>query len=134
MTDTPVIHIEAVMGDAERPALTAACEQLAQCLSAASGYHWTIQAELRASIRGIDRVQEPHAILLSLLRDADKTDAPYAETEARWRAEMAAVTQAGGAPVFLCTVFRHVANARVSRSAAQVLERIRRLNLLAVEL
>ena len=56
-----------------------------------------------------------------------------AETKSRWRSYLGRL-QATGRPVFVRTVFRHVRDRAGEAGATQLLERIRRLNRMAVEL
>jgi hypothetical protein len=124
--------IEAVVDDAERPALVATAEQLTECLHAASGSRPAIRLEFANSLDAIDAHARATVIIASLLPEVARDEAiPF--VEARWRRQLAALASS---PVFLCTVFRHVSRHGAERLAAQrvTMERIRRLDLLAAEL
>jgi hypothetical protein len=123
-------QLEAVVAAGERPALVAAAQQLSEALRAAAGVDWPIELRLR------DAGTQPAAaansiVILSLLPEVESAE-PLAAAEARWRARLSALAPTG-APVLLMTVFRHLAD-RTSASGAVRLERIRRLNGLALTL
>ena len=132
---TPII-IEAVVADTEHPAIVAACQQLDDCLRAASGYTWPIELRFRPSIASVGSSGRPTLVILSLLAELARENEPAAITEARWRAQLGLLAPV--APFLLvCTIFRCVANfgAPLAPAASSgTLERIRRLNLLAAEL
>jgi hypothetical protein len=70
-------------------------------------------------------------VVASLLPELARLDEPWPSVEARWRAQAALLVEGGTSPPLLCNIFRRVSE----RSARAVLiERIRRLNLLAVDL
>jgi hypothetical protein len=125
------IMIEAEADEAERPAILAGAQQLAEALAAATGAEWPIHLRFWPPGETVV-ISAPGAVLvLSLLPEVGR-DEPFAETEARWRARLADLVT-GSAPVLICTVFRHVAERR-SEDGARVIERIRRLNRMAAEL
>lgn len=130
------IVIEAVVADSERPALAIAGEQLDEALRAATGRAWPIDLRYASSVAAAASAGAPSALILSLLPELARAAEPIAEVEARWRAELAVA--ADKAPsVFLMTIFRHVARAMPTNGdadGAELLERIRRLDLLAPEL
>ena len=124
------IQLEAVVAVGERPALLAAAQQLSEALRTAAGVDWPIELRLR------DAGAQPAAaadsiVILSLLPEVTSAE-PLAAVEAGWRARLAALAPTG-APVLLMTVFRHLAD-RTSAGGADRLERIRRLNGLALSL
>ena len=130
---TPVL-IAAVVDDAERPALVAASEQLSECLSATSGVRWPVGIRLLDSIADI---QKPTVIITSLLPEVARADEPISMTEARWRRDLSKLMKLAVSSVFVCTVFRSVANKPKPGqpdARSRTLERIRLLNLLAAQL
>lgn len=128
------LRIDAVIGETERPSFVAACERLRKCLSAASDSEWTIQSSIAKSVEDLKVAAPPSSILLSLLPDAERTEEPFDQTEARWRADLSSLARIPGAKVFLVTVFRHLPDRAGSRQSQRILERIRRLNRMATEL
>jgi hypothetical protein len=128
------ISLEALSDPAERPGLIAAAEQLSECLSAASGGQaWPVRLNFLAPGAEVAASPAPTAIITSLLAETLRPDEPIDQTKARWRGHLEQLL-ATGAPVFVCTVFRHVRARAADGSVTPVLERIRRLNLMAAEL
>lgn len=156
MSNAPTLLIDAVVAESERPALLAAAEQLQESLLAASGDAWKVAVEFSSSLAAVADVagrDAPAIVVASLLPDLARDHEPLAATEARWRNGLAALAANGSAAVFLCTIFRRpdaaaseiespsaAGLARLSAAnetpalRAAVLERIRRLNLLAIAL
>jgi hypothetical protein len=132
MSSSTAFCIEAVVDDAERPALVATSEQLTECLLAASGSRPEIRLEFANSLDHDRRAStgNHHRRIAAAGRYRDE---PIPSVEARWRRQLGTLTTL---PVFLCTVFRHVPRHGVDRpeNRPAIIERIRRLNLLAVEL
>jgi hypothetical protein len=133
------LSVEAVVDDRERPAMNAAAEQLAECMAAATGSAWPVRLHFRAALQHVQAAGAPTVIVTSLLRDLAVDDLPGVER--RLRNDLAALCERGFAQVFICTVFRHVPRdaqfasiAHPTQGAASLTERIRRLNLLAIEL
>ncbi|HEX4198479.1 MAG TPA: hypothetical protein VHZ26_13665 [Caulobacteraceae bacterium] len=131
MTSPAPIVIEAEVADSEHPFVLAGAQQLAEALAAATGSEWPIQLRYREPGAAVASSMANSVVVLSLLPEVDR-DEPFAETQGRLAARLAALVQ-GTAPVLICTVFRHVAERRTAASAAR-LERIRRLDRLAAEL
>jgi hypothetical protein len=136
MTSVEPIILEAVVAAGERPAIVAACEQLHDCLGVASGRAWPVEARFRPSVASVGSSGRPTLAVLSLLPELARLDEPVQQTRARWMTDLAPLMDVVPA-LFVCTVFRHVpyVESPSSRPArAMILERIRRLNLLAAEL
>jgi hypothetical protein len=134
MSGTAPISLEAIVDSAEQPGMIAAAEQLSEHLTAASdGAAWPVRLNFRPPGAQVPASPTPTAIIVSLAPEASRTDEPFAGTQARWRTYLEAL-QAAGAPVFVCTVFRHVRERDKDGGASPVLERIRRLNMMAAEL
>jgi hypothetical protein len=134
MSDLKPLSLEALVHDAERPAVIAAAELLSESLGrAASSASWPVQLSFRSLGASLPPEASPSAIILSLLPEVAAAGEPIADTEARWRPYLDALL-AGGVPVFLCTVFRHLNDRPRDGGSSPVLERIRRLNRMALDL
>jgi hypothetical protein len=128
------ISIDALVDPAERPGLIAAAEQLSVCLGeAAGGQAWPVSLQFLPPGAEIATSPAAPAVIVSLLPEVYRVDEAIAETEARWRIYLDRL-QASGAPVFVRTVFRHVSDRVGDGVTSPVLERIRRLNRMAVGL
>jgi hypothetical protein len=127
------IAIDALVDPLERPGLVAAAEQLSACLGAAAeGADWPVRLNFRRPGDSVLLDTAPTLIVTSLLPEVAREE-PIAETDARWRAYLDRL-KTPGAPVFVCTVFRHVAERSKAGATSPLLARIRRLNRLAVTL
>lgn len=145
--------IDAIVSDTERPALVAASEQLRECLGAASGSTWPVAVRFRDSLAAIDAHDRPTVVIASLLPELALNSEPLAATEARWREQLLSLAPMAIPAVLICTIFRRLANPGADPVATQLanpvpdrpptrppdsqgptLERIRRLNMLAIEL
>ena len=134
MADPSPITLVALCDPVERPGLIAAAELLNECLGAASGGQaWPVRLNLLPPGSTVASETAPTAIITSLLIETLRPDEPIEATTARWRAHLQQLIGAG-APVFVRTVFRHVQGRAADGSATPMLERIRRLNLMAAEL
>ena len=134
MTTPTPIAIEARIAPAEQAALIAGAEQLSEHLSIAiGGQAWPVRLNLTPPGAPLGDGPAPHVIVSSMLPEVGRLSDPMAEVEARWRAELERLT-ASGAVVFVCTVFRHLADRPKDGAASALLERIRRLNRLAMDL
>lgn len=131
---TPIV-IDAVVADTERPALTAVAAQLRECLRAASGADWDVTVRFRASLADVSADARPTLVVASLLPELEG-DAPMPAIAARWQAQLSALPGDPPPPVLLCMVFRHVPDGPEDGTDPRpaVRERIRRLNLLAIDL
>ena len=128
------IAIEARIDPAEQAALIAGAEQLSEHLSIAIGRQtWPVR--LRHELAGAPLGEEPtpHVIVTSMLPETKRLSDPMPMVEARWRAELERLT-ATGATVFVCTVFRHLGERPKDGAALPLLERVRGLNRLAMDL
>jgi hypothetical protein len=134
MTLARPIRIEARADATERPWLAAGAEMLSECLaSAAPDYAWPVQLNIAPPDAEAPPAFTPSAIVLSLSPEVGRIDEPIAVTQGRWRDRLRRLA-ATGAPVFVCTVFRHVPDRGGAGAPSKRLERIRRLNLMAAEL
>jgi hypothetical protein len=131
MTAPPPLAIEAVVHPVERPTLVAATRQLADVLSTASGVPYSIALRFGDALASVGRQEGRRAIIVASLQlEVPGRDEPLSETETRWRDGLSSLTAPDLASAFVCTIFRHVAGP----DRAAIIERIRRLNLLAATL
>jgi hypothetical protein len=129
MTDEPGFEIHAVVtSEAERRAVRHATELLARSLSLASKTLWT----LRFTFAGPGPAAGPSIIITSLLHEAALTDEPWSACEARLRLLYQELCGDPARSVYICTLLRHIDPALAGRE--EILRRIRRLNLLAMNL
>lgn len=77
--------------------------------------------------------EPPHLIITSLLTELLDASSMERDASDRWSSYLEHLLECG-APVFLCTIFRHVPGRSASGDPDPRLVRIRELNLLAVEL
>ncbi|MFI4933637.1 MAG: hypothetical protein ACHP7N_03380 [Caulobacterales bacterium] len=129
------INIEALVDQVEKPGLVAAAEQLSEYLgeAAAAGEGWPVYLRFHPAGGAPADLPAHCVIVTSLLQEVHRLGEPIIETEARWRAQLGQL-QASGAPVFVCTVFRYVRDQTREGTISPVLERIHRLNRMAMEL
>ena len=134
MTAITPINIVVLDHNARNPAFVIACRKLWHCLSKAAGCDWPVVLRLSRIGGDIALSPKPAAIIVSPgWQDADRVEERFAETETRWRHYLNTLLPIG-APVFICTVFRHIPGRAGSGVAAPILERIRRLNRLVIQL
>ena len=133
ITPQPLL-IDVVVANAERAALIAAFEQLCECLGAASGITWPARLEFRPSTSAVDL--SATIVIASLMPELARDDEPVPQIVRRWQQNCSSLIAAAIPAVFVCTVFRHVADypANPKPEEPALIERIRRLNLVAVEL
>ncbi len=130
MSALALIAIQAEVDTRERAALVFGAQQLAEALRVAAGVDWPIQVrfwdagDLRGATAGSIAV-------LSLLSEVGSEE-PFAETVARWRRRIDGLATEG-AVVVLLTVVRAVSERRTQKGQ-RLLERIRRLNRMALDL
>jgi hypothetical protein len=137
MTEGAPLLIEAVVAASEEAAVEAAVAQLGDCLAAATGKTGRIDVRFHRSFGSLDRHRPPTATVVSLLPELARPAEPFASIETRWRLQLAGLGEARAASTFICTIFRAVRRvqaAHVADDTAALVERIRRLNMLAVEL
>jgi hypothetical protein len=134
MDATTLIIIKAQVEPAEHSGLIAAAEQLSDCLNAASNTQtWKVRVQFYALGTNIDPSPPHSAIIVSLLPETKHVTESITETKARWLTYLGGL-QSIGPPVFVRTVFRHVRDRTEDGGATNLVERIRRLNRMAVEL
>jgi hypothetical protein len=131
MTGKSHLSIVASVAESERAAMNLAAGHLAQSLSQAAGVPWTCVCTF--NLPGPPATGDTAIIVTSFLPELEKIAEPWPQTEQRLRAAYTALA-AGGIPVFICTVLRHVGPDIETEFADALLIRIRRLNLLAAEI
>ena len=133
MTERVPIVIEAQAVSSENQGLLAAAELLSECLgNAAGGGAWPVRLQVNAPGAKIGS-SPPTVLIVSLLHEMERLDEPIAETEARWDEALTSLL-AQGTPVFLRNIFRNVPEPKRDGTHSPVLERIRRLNRMAIGL
>ncbi|MBI1262909.1 MAG: hypothetical protein GC184_14420 [Rhizobiales bacterium] len=127
LVDTPV----------ERPPFIMAARQLGRRLSVATGEAHKIETLFENATASGNETKTPDMIIMSLLGGLTAVDKSMTELETTWRLRIEALMTQHQCPVFICTIFRHVPKDQIGvgqPSRAWTLERIRRINLLALEL
>lgn len=129
MSSPAALPIEAFVTSDERPMMIAAGEQISEALRDDAGRPWPVK--LTFSSFEHDHAAPGPVAVASLLADALALERPLSVVESAWRERLASRLAGPERIVALCTVFRVVSD----RQARPILiERIRRLNLLAAEL
>lgn len=128
MNVLPALPVDAFVTTGEQPMMIAAGEQLSEALRDDAERPWPVR--LSFSSFDTEGAAPGPIVVTSLLADAMSLE-PLATVEAVWRDRLAKGLAGADRIVVLCTVFRVVGD----RQARPILiERIRRLNLLAAEL
>ena len=130
MTSLPALAIEAVVDPLERAPVSVAVKLLVDALSVASGTPHSTTLRFRDSLGSIGRPSERTVVVASLLREIAVGDERLEDTEIRWRDQLKSLEHLGIQSTLICTIFRHVG----SRENPGLVERIARLNLMAVRL
>ena len=135
MSASEPIFVNAFVDIAERPALIAAGEQLARCLELAANRPWPVRLQFledEAALAGTDNAT---VLVASLLPELKRSGQSWPDIGTRWRAFFKSPQAQAAVSTFLCTIFRHVSSASYGSAAeaALVMEKIRRLNLMAAE-
>ena len=133
----PEFVIDAFVAQPERPALHSAVRLLTFFLKSASASPQAFKLNLRGHPGSASPGEEPGVVILSLLDELTAPNAPLADTAVHWKQRISALMEETARPIFLCTIFRHVpspGDASAGAHASRLRERIRRLNLLALEL
>lgn len=134
MSDPTEIIIEARVDAAERPGMVFAGRWLRNCLIHAAGVqNWPVRVQFQSVDTEASASPPPSVIVTSLLPEVGRAIEPIDETETRWRIYLARL-QANGTPVFVRNVFRCVHDRKPTGRAMPILERIRRLNRMAITL
>jgi hypothetical protein len=124
------LRLSALVTAAERGMVHRCATMLARGLTAAARAEWVIEY---AYPRTADAIAAgPGAIVTSLLPELARLDEPFGACEARLREMYRGLCGDPARPVYVCTILRHVGAETPRR--AEILPRIRRLNLLAVRL
>lgn len=123
---TSPFHIVAAIDPIERPVMIAAAEQFVRAISAAVGGEHTVQLSFVA--RDAPPPKDARMAIISLRGEVGASRSIEAVT-AHWNDWLETFGAAGGAQIVIATIYRHVAN-----GDSGIVERIRRLNALAVGL
>lgn len=126
------IPLQALVTDAEAPAVSLAARQLSQALSAAAGEAYLVELQRGTSAVALAPVKAGGLLIASLLDEALNPARPWEGVEMELRRLCRDL--APSRTLYLLTVFRHVAADNDIAAARLRRTRIRRLNLLAAEL
>lgn len=129
MSDPTILRIAAVVGDGERLALDRAARWLGEALTEASGTAHVVLVDVPAEPGRC--VEHASMRIVSLHQDVAAFETPWPQEEARLRALHVPRLETGEPFLFL-TMLRHVD--RDEEQADHIRSRIRRLNLLVIEL
>lgn len=130
------IVVDAAVAEAERPLVAAAAKLLADAFAAA-GDPARVELNWRDGLAALDAARAPTIAIASMQLELDRGDEPLEATAARWRERLDALVRGGVPLVVVCTVFRHAGEplpARAAGAPPSRIERIRRLDRLAIEL
>ncbi len=130
MTRVRRLRLEALVTQGERGAVQRCAAILAHALSAADGAEWTLEYAYPATTA--EMAQGPVAVVTSLLGEAARFEETWEGCAARLWGMYRGLCGDPARPVYVFTVLRHVPAEVAQR--AEILVRIRRLNLLAAML
>lgn len=127
------LAVDAAVADVERPVVAAFARQLGDCLTHASGDRWEVEARVHGALDTL-APDDGRIVVASLQTELAGDDAP-ADVEQRWGAKLAALSPRASA-VLLLTIVRRVDPSLPAspNGATPAIERIRRLDLCAIEL
>lgn len=133
MSERPIV-IDAAIAGVERAVVAVFADQLTECLAHVSGERWQVDTRVHDDIAAIAPGDGSQVVVASLQSELDRDDAIDA-IGMRWRERIDALMPQAAA-VLLVTIARRVASPlpAIAGAAVPTIERIRRLDLLAVEL
>ena len=125
--------VDAVVADVVRPVVAAFARQLGDCLTHASGDRWEVDARMHDALDAL--APDDGRIVVASLQTELAGDDAAADVEQRWGEKLAALTPRASA-VLLLTIVRRVDDSLPAgpNGATPAIERIRRLDLCAIEL
>jgi hypothetical protein len=126
------INIVAYVAESEKPIVRRAADEIARAVGAASSETPDCDCRFIESLDELANLDGRTIVVASLLREADSAEA-WSTTEQRLSATYAALA-ARDVPALICTVFRHIGRTGDPAADAERLLRVRRLNLLAMEI
>ena len=127
------ITLAAFVSAEEKAALQLAANHLARVLTQAAAAPWTCDCVFSPDLESLRPGSESAILVGSLLPELEKMSEPWPVAEKRLRKTYAALGELG-APVFICTILRHVDRDEDAAAREALKIRIRRLNLLAAEI
>jgi len=133
MSEKSHISIAAFVTENERAAVQLAADHIARALGHAADVRWTCDCIFSPGMETLQRGSDAAIIVTSFLPELGKVEESWPQAEQRLRTAYTALGERG-APVFICTILRHVGRDVEPETAAALRIRIRRLNLLAAEL
>ena len=117
----------------EQTIVELALRHLGDALSQASDEVWSCPVSFTPDLGKLAGTTSGAVVVTSLLLPLADVDRPWAEIEQELHDTYSALC-AGGDPVMICTILRHVDATEDFERAARIRRRIRKLNLLATEL
>jgi hypothetical protein len=133
MTPSTAIQIYALVEPEERAALELAARHIAQALEAASAEPWSVNCCFPSTDQDLSGLPRPALVVTSLLHEAG-SNGEWQDSARRLRARYGALTSQPGLIVYVSTLFRHVPRTGDELGERRTRVRLRRLNLLALEL
>jgi hypothetical protein len=133
MTQASQISIAACVSENERAAVQLAAGHIARALNQADKVPWTCDSVFSPDLETLRPGGDAAIIITSFLTELGEIEEPWPRTEQRLRTAYAALCKRG-TPVLICTILRHIDREKEPATAAALLLRIRRLNLLAAEI
>jgi hypothetical protein len=124
--------VQALVTPDERAAVCNAVELLARGLTLADKVPGTLEYAFPAAPAGLDQSPGPSIVVTSLIGEVGRVEEPWPDCEARLRLRYQELTAQPERAVYICTLLRYAQPDLPSASAR--LTRIRRLNLLALNL
>ncbi len=129
MAATRRIPLQAVVGREEQDPVRRAVERLAEALGG-----WPLDWQFGDFPTLPDRTGERSILVTSLFDELDRLDDPWPDVERRVVDRYSRLGRVKGLTVYVLTIFRHIGPGHTPEQATRLRVRIRRLNLLAVEL
>lgn len=133
MTRPNRLSIAALVSDGERLAVELGAAHIARALGEAAGIPWEVDVLYASRWDDLPRGDEARVFVTSFLPELGTSGETWPVSVARMRAAYGALAETG-MPVFICTIFRHVARTDEPESDSALRLRIRRFNLLAAEI
>lgn len=130
---TPLL-LQAIVSLTEQPGVLSGAEQLANSLNkAVPAQSWRADVTFGTPGDPLRPECSASAIILSLLPEATLAGDAFTTIARRWTALLHDLAKAD-VPVYVMTIFRHVADRSRDGRPPDLLERIRRLNRMAIDL
>jgi hypothetical protein len=132
MSEATSLLIEARVDERERPAMEEARAQLQEYLVRAGAAQARVELVFAAADAPVAAASGT-LVVASLMTELSRGEEPLESTTRRWLAHLGDLASQG-TPVYLCNVFRHAAERARDGRPTPLLDRIRRLDLMAIQL